>query len=88
MSLIKRQLNLTYADLEDQYQEIMDYTNPTIKRKLLLDFANSCDSAAVHLKAAALPRQKTQVLLPIDELKDNEIYAPNYKNGEHVVLIR
>ena len=88
MSLIKRQLNLTYADLEDQYQEIMDYTNPTIKRKLLLDFANSCDSAAVHLKAAALPRQKTQVLLPIDELKDNEIYAPNYKNGERVVLIR
>lgn len=88
MPLIKRQLNLTYADLEDQYQEIMDYTNPTIKRKLLLDFANSCDSAAVHLKAAALPRQKTQVLLPIDELKDNEIYAPNYKNGERVVLIR
>ena len=88
MSLIKRQLNLTYADLEDQYQEIMDYTNPTIKRKLLLDFANSCDSAAVHLKAAALPRQKTQVILPIDELKDNEVYAPNYKNGERVVLIR
>ena len=88
MSLIKRQLNLTYADLEDQYREIMDYTNPTIKRKLLLDFANSCDSAAVHLKAAALPRQKTQVILPIDELKDNEVYAPNYKNGERVVLIR
>lgn len=88
MSLIKRQLNLTYADLDDQYQEIMDYTNPTIKRKLLLDFANSCDSAAVHLKAAALPRQKNQVLLPIDELKDNEIYAPNYKNGERIVLIR
>lgn len=88
MSLIKRQLNLTYADLDDQYQEIMDYTNPTIKRKLLLDFANSCDSAAVHLKAAALPRQKNQVILPIDELKDNEVYAPNYKNGERVVLIR
>lgn len=88
MHLIKKQLNLTYADYQAEYDEICALTNPTVKKKLLLDFANKCDSATVHLKAAALPRQKTQVILPIDDLKDTEIYAPNYKNGERVVLIR
>lgn len=88
MSLMKKQLNLTYADYQTQYDEIMSITNPTLKKKMLLDFADECDSAAVYMKAAALPRQKTQVILPIDNLKDNEIYAPNYKNGEKVALIR
>ena len=88
VSLIKKQLDLTYVDHQAEYDEICALTNPTVKKKLLLDFANKCDSATVHLKAAALPRQKTQVILPIDDLKDTEIYAPNYKNGERVVLIR
>lgn len=88
ISLIKKQLNLTYADSAAEYDEICSLNNPTIKRKLLLDFADNCDGAVVHLKAAALPRQKTQVILPIDELKDNEVYAPNFKSGEEVVLIR
>ena len=88
LSLIKKQLDLTYADHEAEYDEICALTNPTVKKKLLLDFANKCDSATVHLKAAALPRQKTQVILPINDLKETEIYAPNYKNGERVVLIR
>ena len=86
--LIKKQLNLTYADSFAEYDEICSLTNPTVKKKLLLDFADNCDGAVVHLKAAALPRQKTQVILPIDNLKDNEIYAPNFKTGEEVVLIR
>lgn len=88
MHLIKKQLNLTYADYEAEYDEICSLTNPTVKKKMLLDFADSCDAATVHLKAAALPRQKTQVILPIDALKETEVYAPNYKNGEKVVLIR
>lgn len=88
MQLIKRQLNLTYADAESEFDEICALTNPTIKRKLLMDFANECDSATVHLQAAALPRQKTQVILPITALKESEIYAPNYKDGEQVALIR
>ena len=88
MQLIKRQLNLTYADAEAEFDEICALTNPTIKRKLLMDFANECDSATVHLQAAALPRQKTQVILPITALKESEIYAPNYKDGEQVALIR
>ena len=63
-------------------------TNKTVKRELLRSFAEDCDSAAVHLQAAALPRQKYQVLLPLIDIKDNEVYAPNYKNGEKVALIR
>lgn len=88
MSLIKRQLKLTYQDALDEYNDICSLENPTIKKKLLLDFADNCDGAAVHLKAAALPRQKTQVLLPLDDIKDTEIYAPNFNNGEKVSLIR
>jgi hypothetical protein len=88
MQLIKKQLNLTYDDAVAEYDEICSYTNPTIKRKMLLDFADECDGATVHLKAAALPRQKTQVILPLSELSENEIYAPNYKNGEQVALVR
>ena len=55
---------------------------------LLESFSDDCDASAVLLKAAALPRQATQVILPITSLKDNEIYAPNYNDGEDVVLIR
>lgn len=84
----KRQLNLTIKQKEQQYEEIMALTNPVVKKKLLLDFADECDSDAVHLKAAALPRQSTHVLIPVTDMKDNEIYAPKYKNGEKVVLIR
>lgn len=88
MQLIKKQLNLTYADAVSEFDEIRSLTNPTVKRKMLLDFADECDAAVVHLKAAALPRQKTQVILPITTLSENEVYAPNYKNGEKVALIR
>lgn len=88
MQLIRKQLDLTYADAAAEYDEICSLNNPTIKKKLLLEFADNCDGAAVHLKAAALPRQKTQVILPVDALKDNEIYAPNFRNGEEVFLVR
>ncbi len=88
MKLINQQLKLTYDDAQAQFDEICSLENPTLKKKMLLDFADECDSACVHLKAAALPRQKQQVILPIDNLKDNEVYAPGYQNGEKVVLIR
>lgn len=79
---------MTYADAEDEFSEISKLTNPTVKRKLLLDFADECDSAAVHMKAAALPRQSTQVILPLTKMKETEIYAPNYRDGEQVALVR
>lgn len=88
IQLIEKQLDLTYADAADEFSEICSLNNPTVKRKLLLDFADECDSAAVHLKAAALPRQSTQVILPLNAMKETEIFAPNYRDGEKVVLIR
>lgn len=88
LPLIKKQLDLTYKDKAAEFDEIVNYTNPTVKKKLLQEFADECDGAAVHLKAAALPRQSTQVILPITALKDNEIYAPSYRDGEMVALVR
>lgn len=87
-ALAKQQLDLKHKAMLDDYDEIMSLTNPTIKKKLLQSFADNADSSAVHLKAAAMPRQRTQVILPSDSIKDNEIYAPNFRNGEKVVLVR
>ena len=50
-ALAKRQLDLTYAAKREQLNDIMALTNPTVKKKLLMDFADGCDSDAVHLKA-------------------------------------
>lgn len=88
LSLAKKQLNLAKLDKQQEYEEIMSLTNPTIKKHLLEDFANNCDSAAVSLKAAALPGQKYHVIIPINSLKDNEIYAPGYEPGTQLALIR
>lgn len=87
-ALAKRQLDLAKIDKQLEYDEIMSLTNPTIKKHLLEDFANNCDSAAVSLKAAALPGQKYHVIIPINTLKDTEVYAPNYKDGTQIALIR
>ena len=82
LSLVKKQLGLAASDKVSEFDEICSLTNPTVKKALLKSFA------AVHLQAAALPRQKYQVILPITSMKDTEVYAPNYKNGETVALIR
>lgn len=88
LSLVKKQLGLAASDKMEEFDEISKLTNPAVKRALLSSFADDCDSAAVHLQAAALPRQKYQVILPITSMKDNEVYAPNYHDGETVALIR
>ena len=87
-SLIKSQLDLAYKQRKEEYDEIMGLTNDAVKKKLLQEFADQCDSDAVHLKGAALPRQSSKVILPVPEMKDTEIYAPSYKNGEKVCLVR
>lgn len=88
IALIRRQLNTSLDQRQQEFDEIMSLTNPVVKKKLLYDFADGCDGAAVELKAAALPRQKYQVILPSTTLKDNEVYAPNYNDGEQVMLVR
>ena len=86
--LAKKQLGLAITDKTSEFNEICEKTNPTVKKYLLNKFAEECDSAAVHLKAAALPGQKYHVIVPINSLKDNEIYAPGYKDGTELALIR
>ena len=87
-SLAKKQLDLTYAGKKEEFDEIVALNNPVVKKRLLDSFADDCDSAAVHLKAAALPREGWHVILPFPGMKENEVFAPNYDNGERVVLIR
>lgn len=86
--LAKQQLDLAIKLRQEEFDEIMSLTNPTIQREMLRAFADGADAAAVHLKAAALPRQASQVLLPFNSIKENQVYAPNFRNGESVVLIR
>lgn len=87
-ALARKQLGLTYDSKKAEFDEIMALSNPAVKKQLLKEFADGADSSAKHLKAAGLPRTRNQVILPINSLKDNEIYAPNYRDGETVVLIR
>ena len=87
-TMAKKQLNLAKADKLAEFDEICSLENPTVKKHLLEKFADSCDSAAVHLKAAALPGQRYHVIVPVNTLKDNEVYAPNYENGTKLALIR
>lgn len=88
LSMAKKQLGIAIADKTDEYNEIISLTNPTIKKHLLMKFADECDSAAVHLQAAALPGQKYHVIIPVTSMKDTEVYAPNYENGTKLALIR
>lgn len=88
LSLAKKQLNLAASDKMAEFDEINSLTNPTVKKYLLKSFADDCDAAAVNLKAAALPGQKYHVIIPINSLSDNEVYAPGYEPGTKLALVR
>lgn len=86
--LAKRQLDIAYESKKSEFDRICKIPNEAVKKHLLLSFADECDSDAVELKGAALPRQSTKVILPLTTIKDNEVYAPGYKTGEQVALVR
>lgn len=88
-SLAKQQLDVSFERRSKEFDEISSLTNPVIRKRLLESFADDSDSAAVHLKAAAL-NQRTgyKVLIPIKSIKENEVYAPSLNNGERVALVR
>lgn len=86
--LIENQLKLTVADYKDQYDEIMRYDNPTVKKKMLNDFADTVEGTSMTLKASAFPGQSTKVILPINKIKETEAYCPTYENGTRLALIR
>lgn len=86
--LAKEQLDLTYDRRRKEYDEIKSLTNPMVRKELLIKFGDEADSAAVHLKAANIPRQTNKVILPINSMKPGEVYIPTMKNGERVALVR
>ena len=88
LSLVKKQLNLAKVDKQTEFDDICSLTNPTVKRHYLQEFADKCDGAAVNLQAAALPGQKYHVIIPVNTLKDTEVYAPQYKDGSKLALVR
>lgn len=88
IALASAQLGKAREAKQETFDKIMAMTNPVVQKKLLEEFADSADSAAVHLKAAAFKDQSTHVLLPMNSMRPNEVYAPNFKTGEKVVLVR
>ncbi len=88
LELARRQLKVAYDRKVDEFKEIMGLTNPTIRASILEGFADDCDSSAVHLKAAAIPGSASHLIIPVNSLKEGEIYAPGYENGSRVVIIR
>lgn len=86
--LINRQLNLSKEIKKSEFKEIMSLTNPTVKKYYLEQFANDCDKEAKDLKAVSLPGQKYKVIIPLNEMGDNKIYAPTYSNGTKLALVR
>lgn len=88
IGLIRNQLELSKRDHYADFEEAKSVTVPALRKKMLEDFAESCDYDAAHLRAAKFQGQAMQVLLPVPELKDNECFAPRFKNGEQVALVR
>lgn len=84
----KRQLKATADISKAEFDEIKSLTNPTLKRYLLQQFANSCDADAVHLKAVRLPGQTQKVLLPIPDMDSKKCYCPSLPDGTEVALVR
>lgn len=84
----KSQLAFTAERRVNEYTKLTQLTNPTVRKKLLETFADETDSAAVHLRAAAMPGQATKVLLPISSMKPGEVYSPTHRNGDVVALVR
>ena len=88
MATINKQLSLTKANKQAEFDEIMSVTNPTVKRELLKSYADDCDTAAVNLKAASFPGQKYRVILPLKTISENECYNPTLPDGTTVALVR
>lgn len=86
--LAKRQLDLQYEKSKAEFENIEKLTVPELRKSMMKSFADECDSAAVYLKAAALPGQASRVILPLTSIKENECFAPSFDDGEKVILVR
>lgn len=87
-TVVHERLKATMKQVQDEYESIQKVNNPVIKKQLMESFVSDLESKQVHMKAAAPKGFQGHVILPVPDMKENEVYAPNYKNGEKVVLIR
>lgn len=87
-TVVHERLKATMKQVQDEYESIQKVTNPVIKKQLMESFVSDLESKQVHMKAAAPKGFQGHVILPVPDIKENEVYAPNYNNGEKVVLIR
>lgn len=87
-NLVKDRLGATLNKVKLDFDEINNLTNPIVKKYLMEQYANDVDSKSKHLKVLSLPRTRGKVLLPFTDISPNEVYAPDYNNGEKVVLVR
>lgn len=88
LKLINQQIELSVAQKRSELDDILNLTNPVIKKKLLDSYADGCDANAADLSVKGFKNQAFQVILPIPTLKDNEIYAPKFDDGDTVALVR
>lgn len=88
LPLVQKQLKLAIAAKEDEYNDILSYNNPVVRKKLLEKFGDECNGAACDLKAAPIAGQGVKVLIPVPSLKDTECYCPSLPNGTTVALVR
>ena len=88
LKLVKDRLDATYDGIKQDYDSISTVKNPVVKKFLLQKFEDSCDTNARMLKAKGISGEMAEVILPSTTIKPTEVYAPNYKNGTKVVLVR
>lgn len=87
-SLIRERLDATHAGLKKQLDDAMSIDNPVLRKQLLDGIVSDAEAKEVHLKAKGMPNSKSHVLLPFPDINPGQVYAPNYKDGDRVVLVR
>ena len=86
--LVKERLDATLEKAKAEFDVIDSLTNPAVKKHLMEAYSNELDSKARHLKAQGIPNMGGHVILPFPDMNANEVYAPNYNDGDKVVLVR
>lgn len=86
--LVKERLDATFEKAKSEFDVINSLTNPAVKKHLMEAYSNELDSKAKHLKAQGIPNMGGHVILPFPDMNPNEVYAPNYNDGDKVVLVR
>lgn len=86
--LVKDRLKETLKSHQEEHDIIMKVSNPVVRQELLSQYARGCETKARELRALATAGAGAHVILPSTKIKPNEVYAPNYENGERVALVR